>query len=84
MASIPLRGQGLGYIGRTAVGELLLVDETIEELVLARSRTHIIHEAGLRAGMVPLAADAAQRVRDGITTVEEIGRVLPTPGKSPL
>ena len=73
--------QGLGYAGRTAVGELLLVDETIEDLILARSRTHIIHEAGLRTGMVPLAVDAAQRVRDGITTVEEVGRVLPVPDK---
>ena len=71
--------QGIGYLGRTALGELLPVDETIADLILARSRTHVIHEAALNAGMVPLAVDAALRVRQGDTTVAELARVLPAP-----
>ncbi len=71
--------EGIGYAGRTAIGELLAVDETIAERVLARSRTVELHEAALAAGMIPLAKDGADRVRCGTTTLEELHRVLPAP-----
>jgi len=73
------RCQGIGYQGRTAIGELLAVDEAIADLILTRPRTHTIHEAALRNGMIPLASDAVLRVRQGRTTVEEVRRVLPAP-----
>lgn len=69
--------QGIGYLGRVAAGELLAVDETLSNLILARSTTHAIHEAAVCAGMLPLAEDAAFRVREGVTTLEELKRVLP-------
>jgi len=75
--------QGIGHLGRTAMGELLSVDDTIADLVLSRARTQAIHEAALRDGMVPLAADAVQRVREGVTTLEEVKRVLPPPSPGP-
>ena len=69
--------QDIGYLGRVAVGELLSVDDEVANLILARSTTHTIHEAAVCAGMLPLADDAALRVREGITTVEELNRILP-------
>jgi type II secretory ATPase GspE/PulE/Tfp pilus assembly ATPase PilB-like protein len=69
--------QGIGYLGRVAVGELLSVDDEVANLILARSTTHTIHEAAVCAGMLPLADDAALRAREGITTVEELNRILP-------
>ena len=71
--------QGIGYRGREAIGELLLVDESVSDLILTRPRTHTLHEAALNAGMKPLAASAAARARKGVTTLEEIRRVLPAP-----
>ena len=71
--------QDIGYRGRSSIGELLVVNEEIADLVLAHSRTFTIHEAALRQGMLPLAADAARCVREGTTTVEELQRVLPPP-----
>jgi type II secretory ATPase GspE/PulE/Tfp pilus assembly ATPase PilB-like protein len=68
---------GIGYIGRAAIGELLMVDDVMGEHVLARSRTHVLHEQAVQKGMVPLADDAASRVREGLTTIDEIHRVLP-------
>lgn len=73
--------QEIGYLGRSAVGELLLMDEAISDLILARPRTHTIHEAALEAGMRPLAQDATLRVCEGTTTVEELKRAMPAPHK---
>jgi type II secretory ATPase GspE/PulE/Tfp pilus assembly ATPase PilB-like protein len=73
--------QGIGYRGRMAIGELLLVNEEIADLILARSRTSVLHEAALRNRMVTLADDALEKVRKGTTTIEELRRVLPPPGQ---
>ena len=75
--------QGIGYLGRTAIGEILTINDTIADLVLSHARTQAIHEAAVRDGMVPLAADAAKRVRQGATTIEEVKRVLPVPTSPP-
>ncbi|HNR34730.1 MAG TPA: GspE/PulE family protein [Candidatus Hydrogenedentes bacterium] len=69
--------QGIGYRGRSAIGELLAVDDVIANLILSRPRTFVVHEAALNRGMVPLAADGARCVREGLTTLEELARVLP-------
>jgi len=72
---------GIGYRGRIAIGELLLVNEEIADLILARSRTSVLHEAALRNRMVTLAEDGLEKVRKGTTTLEELRRVLPLPGQ---
>jgi type II secretory ATPase GspE/PulE/Tfp pilus assembly ATPase PilB-like protein len=69
---------GIGYRGRFAVGELLLVDQEISSLILERPRTSDLHNAGIRARMRPLYQDAAARVAAGQTTVEEVARVIGT------
>lgn len=69
--------QGIGYRGRTAIGELLFMSEELAELVLGRPRTRILHEAAVRNRMVTLAEDATQRVREGVTSLDELKRVLP-------
>ncbi|NIA15287.1 MAG: hypothetical protein GWP08_14555, partial [Nitrospiraceae bacterium] len=75
--------EGIGYLGRTAVGEILPVDADFTDLVLERPRTHVLHEAALNSGMRPLADDAARRVVEADTTIEEVARVLPPPGAEP-
>jgi type IV pilus assembly protein PilB len=67
-----------GYLGRLAIGELLTVNETLSEIILARSRTSLLHQAALDAGMIPMLQDGLARVREGVTTLEELRRVLPT------
>jgi type II secretory ATPase GspE/PulE/Tfp pilus assembly ATPase PilB-like protein len=71
--------KGIGYRGRIAVGELLPVNDAIAALILQRSRTNLIHEAAVRAGMMTVAEDAAERVKAGITTMAEVRRILPVP-----
>jgi len=71
--------QGIGYRGRTAVGELLAVDETLAELVLQRSRTRILHDTAVRSGMAPLLDSALKMAFAGTTTLEELPSVVPPP-----
>ncbi|HOE65134.1 MAG TPA: type II/IV secretion system protein, partial [Candidatus Hydrogenedentes bacterium] len=69
--------KGIGYTGRTAIGEALRVNEELAELVLSRSRTRTVHDVALRQGMIPLERAALHCAARGITTVEELQRVLP-------
>ncbi|HRI87118.1 MAG TPA: GspE/PulE family protein [Candidatus Hydrogenedentes bacterium] len=68
---------GIGFHGRTAIGELLCPGESFSELVLKQSRTSVLQELAEREGMRTLLHWGAQYVREGKTTVEELQRVLP-------
>ncbi len=70
--------EGIGYRSRAAVGELLAMDTALSELVLQRPTTSRLHEAAVAHGMETLLDDAFSKARKGITTVEELFRVMPT------
>lgn len=64
-----------GYVGRTGIFELLLVDDEIKDLVIQRRGAHIIKQAALAKGMTTLREDGLRRALAGTTTLEEIYRV---------
>ena len=67
--------RGTGFRGRKAIGEILVLNDELRELILARAPARKLKEAAFRGGTVPLR-DAAQRLVDnGETTLEEINRV---------
>lgn len=66
-----------GYAGRTAIGEALSMSEDLAESLLARPRTRALHDIALRMGMTPLLSQGVVKVRQGITTLSELRRVLP-------
>jgi general secretion pathway protein E len=61
-----------GFKGRIAVLELLVVDEAVERLVLARADAREIQAA---AGLRTMLADGLEKARKGLTTIEEVLRV---------
>lgn len=67
--------RGTGYSGRTGIYELLLMDDTIRDLVLKRASSLEIKAAAIKAGMKTLRDDGLLKVLDGITTIEEVMRV---------
>lgn len=69
--------QGIGYRSRAGIGELLVADESIAEYVLERPTTAQLHEMAVSNGMIPLVEDGLEKARRGITTIEELFRVLP-------
>jgi general secretion pathway protein E len=64
-----------GYIGRTGIFELMLVDDQIKDLIIQRRGAHIIKEAAVQKGMTTLREDGMRRVLAGVTTLEEVYRV---------
>ena len=51
------------------------MSDEIRDLVLRRTGSNIIKEAGRRAGMMTLREDGWDKVKAGITTVDEVLRV---------
>ncbi|HOD96305.1 MAG TPA: GspE/PulE family protein [Candidatus Hydrogenedentes bacterium] len=69
--------QNIGYRSRAGIGEFLEVDNTLAEQLLRHPTTSQIHEIAVSKGMIPLAKDGLDKARLGITTIEELYRVLP-------
>lgn len=67
---------GTGYVGRTAIGELLVVTEEINDMILKRARTGDLAREAAREGMETLEKDGLTKAREGKTTLEELYRVL--------
>ncbi len=63
-----------GYRGRVAVGEAVLIEGASP--ILERPGAAEIEAACVAAAMVPLRRAASEQVADGVTTREEIERVL--------
>ncbi len=61
-----------GYTGRSAIYELLLIDDEIRALALRKADAGSIKRASLAAGMRTLRGDGAFKVISGITSVEEV------------
>jgi general secretion pathway protein E len=69
------RCMGTGYLGRSAIYELMLVDDRIRSLILKNADSNTIKRTALENGMTTLRMDGARRVLAGATTIEELLRV---------
>ncbi len=67
--------RGTGFKGRKAVGELLILDDALRELIVARAPVRQIKEAARRNGTRFLRDAAVELFLDGLTTLDEINRV---------
>lgn len=65
-----------GYKGRVGVYELLEVNEEIRQLVIKRVSAEEIMQAAIKNGMIPLIQDGLNKACGGITTIEEVLRVI--------
>ncbi|CAG0931467.1 Type II secretion system protein E [Rhodocyclaceae bacterium] len=65
-----------GYRGRQAIMELLRLDADLDELVARRATMREMKRAALDKGFRSLAEDGLRRVREGSTSIEEVGRVV--------
>jgi len=64
-----------GYLGRTGIFELLVIDDDIKELISKRRGSHIIKKAAIEKGMSTLREDGLRKALAGETTLEEVCRV---------
>ncbi len=75
------RGRGcsscsnIGYSGRISLFEVMPVNEKIKELILRRTPAHEIKNAAVQAGMKTLRDSGITKIKQGVTTIEEVLRV---------
>ncbi|PIY44420.1 MAG: hypothetical protein COZ05_08160, partial [Armatimonadetes bacterium CG_4_10_14_3_um_filter_59_10] len=65
-----------GYKGRLGLYELLVMSEPVRQKIAESASPSDIRLAALSQGMVALRQDGLAKVRQGLTTVDELGRVL--------
>ncbi|MFH2120295.1 MAG: ATPase, T2SS/T4P/T4SS family [Pseudomonadota bacterium] len=69
------RCNGLGYAGRVVIGEILIIDDEMRELIYADVPITAMHATAVKKGMIPLKQDGLIKVAQGITSLEELIRV---------
>ncbi|PSS57797.1 GspE/PulE family protein [Pseudomonas sp. BBP2017] len=67
--------RGSGYRGRTAIAELLHLDDELRQMIVERRPLAQIRALACQRGLRLLRSSALELVRDGRTTLEEINRV---------
>ncbi len=76
----PFRGRGCercsgtGFKGRVALYEVMDVDEDVRELILSGGSANELRQQSLSNGMISLRASGLEKIRDGVTTIEEVMR----------
>jgi type IV pilus assembly protein PilB len=66
------RCRNTGFAGRIGIHELLVVNDELRDAVVAGASIGTLREIGHRAEMITLRHDGIRKVREGITTIEEI------------
>ena len=64
-----------GYLGRTAIYELLLIDDEVRQLIMKNADAAMVKALAVKKGMQTLRQDGAGKVLAGITSVDEVVRV---------
>ena len=70
--------KGSGYKGRLGVYEVLRVNEEMAMAISKGSTTDVVRQLALESGMVTLLGYSLELVRQGHTTLEEVGRMILT------
>ncbi len=66
-----------GFKGRVGVFELMRVTPRVSGVLVARATNDVVRRAALAGGMRSMFADGLRKVADGVTTREEVDRVVP-------
>ncbi len=63
-----------GYKGRLGIFEVMTISEDIRELILSGATAIELRRKAIEEGMVSLRQSGLQKIRDGVTTIEEVVR----------
>ncbi len=65
-----------GYLGRVGIHEVLVPDDPLRDAILKKAAAREIKKVAAESGMFTLIEDGFSKARQGITTIEEILRML--------
>ncbi|MEW6719374.1 MAG: zinc ribbon domain-containing protein, partial [Thermodesulfobacteriota bacterium] len=82
LGEVVFRGKGCarcnqtGYLGRTGIFELFVMDDGFREMISSNYRESDLFSAARAAGLRTLLEDGIDKIRRGITTADEVLRVV--------
>jgi len=65
-----------GYRGRLAIQEVMVMSEEIERMIIERFSSDDVRKAAMSQGMTTLREDGLRKAARGVTTLEEVFRVV--------
>jgi type IV pilus assembly protein PilB len=65
-----------GYLGRTGIFEIMEIGEVLRELIFQQISKEVLRKVAVELGMQTLRSSAVDRVLQGLSTVEEVYRVV--------
>jgi type IV pilus assembly protein PilB len=65
-----------GYRGRTALYEVMRVSKKVRRLIAQRAGEDMVRDAAVAAGMISLGEDGLAKLKSGLTTADELLRVV--------
>jgi type IV pilus assembly protein PilB len=68
------RCSNTGYKGRIALYEVMECDDGVRELILSGASAIELRQHAIETGMITLRGSGRQKIRDGVTSVEEVVR----------
>ncbi|GAF54653.1 type II secretory pathway, ATPase PulE/Tfp pilus assembly pathway, ATPase PilB [Psychrobacter sp. JCM 18901] len=66
-----------GYQGRVGLYEIMPLSNELKKLVAADTNLDLLKQQAYREGLQPLRLSGAKRISEGVTTIEEVMRVVP-------
>ncbi|MBN2372842.1 type II secretion system ATPase GspE [bacterium] len=78
---VAYRGKGCdvckntGYHGRTGIFEFMTITDPVRNLILEKTGSSIVRQKAIQMGLKPLREDGWDKVKQGVTTIEEVLRV---------
>ncbi len=67
---------GIGYSGRVGIFEVLVADKKLRDMIAGDAQEQDLSKAAAEAGMTSMQMDGIRKVAAGITTFEELNRVV--------
>ncbi len=67
--------RGTGYRGRSSIAEIMMISDTMRELILRCAPERDIRNRAMDEGMIPLLSDGLRRAADGLTSLDDVIRV---------
>ena len=68
------RCSNTGYKGRVALYEVLEVEDEMREMILSGASAYELRQKAVQNGMITLRGSGLQKIRDGLTSVDEVVR----------
>lgn len=65
-----------GFLGRVAIGELMIINDKIRDMIYEGASYNALREAAKENGMTPLIIDGLKKVANGVSTLDDVERVL--------